>query len=63
MVIRVVARDQEVDIKAQLKLGVRMLQAQAHMYVLASIFMRTSLMVDGHCACRNNKELHFCHTS
>lgn len=43
MVIWVVARDQEVDIKAQLKLGVRMLQAQAHMYALALIFMLASL--------------------
>jgi len=29
----VVARDQEVDVEAQLTLGVRMLQAQSHMCV------------------------------
>ena len=34
MVWVAVARDQEVDVLSQLNLGVRLLQAQAHMFVL-----------------------------
>lgn len=34
--IHTVGRTQEVDVTAQLKLGARMLQGQAHMYVYAA---------------------------
>ena len=57
-----VARDQEVDIPTQLALGVRLLQAQAHLYVIA--FIASSFQMLTNALNRNNKGvLHFCHTS
>jgi hypothetical protein len=57
-----VARDQDVDIPTQLALGVRLLQAQAHLHVMA--FIVSNFKIVTHPFSRNwNGVLHFCHTS
>lgn len=56
-----VARDQEVDIPTQLALGVRLLQAQAHLYAIA--FIASSSQILAHAPNRKKGVLHFCHTS
>jgi hypothetical protein len=59
-VMLLVARDQSVDIPTQLSLGVRLLQAQAHMYTFLTILEPICLtVVDRH----DDGSIHFCHTS
>lgn len=62
----VVSRTQEVDVSTQLRLGVRLLQAQARMCVqivfLFFCFSLQSSYIYVHSS-RNGKDLSFCHTS
>lgn len=58
-----VARTQEVDVDTQLMMGVRMLQAQAHMYVHMLICFFFFRSIGPMSTSRNRKDLHLCHTS
>ena len=54
-----VSRTQETDVTAQLMMGVRLLQVQAHMCVQMFILTLIGLIYTS----RNGKDLHLCHTS
>ena len=58
-----VARTQEVDVVSQLRMGVRLLQAQAHMCVRNVHVFRSISLSYVYTSYRNGKDLHFCHNS
>jgi hypothetical protein len=57
-----VARTQEVDVATQLRLGVRLLQAQAHMCVQILFFLLFSSVLIYYSS-RTGKDISFCHNS